>query len=109
MPTCRAVLRRPDASPASSRATPAVAATATGVIANPIPSPLRRNGPRRSATKVLSGVNFESQNRPTPAVTVPASNSGLAPQRVTARDAIWDPAASTNVIGKKAIPATIGL
>jgi hypothetical protein len=109
IPICRAVFKSPDASPASSRATPPVTATATGVIASPIPRPHRANGPSRSAANPLPGVIRASQARPTAAVAVPMSRSGRGPQRVTVREAICDPNASRNVIGRNATPATSGL
>ena len=70
-PTVRDVLSNPEASPASARATPAVPATAIGVTARPMPSPIRTNGPKMSARKVLLVEIMASHASPPPATSVP--------------------------------------
>ena len=104
-PTVRDVLSRPEARPASSRRTPAVPATAIGVTARPMPSPMRTKGPRRSAMNVLFVAICESQTSPPHATTVPSRMSGRGPNRGTRRDVTWAPAAMRTVWGRKASPA----
>ena len=50
VPICRAVLLRPEASPASCSATPASAATVAVTQARPIPRP-HRSSPKRMSGK----------------------------------------------------------
>src|SRR5438270_455545 len=47
-PTCWAVLRMPEARPASASDTPASPAIDTGMKANAVPAPVTKNGPARS-------------------------------------------------------------
>ena len=78
-PTVRDVLSKPEARPACSRGTPAVPATAIGVTARPMPSPISTYGPRRSATNVLPVEIWDSQASPPPATSVPRTMSGRGP------------------------------
>ena len=105
----RDVLSKPDARPASSRGTPAVPATAIGVTARPMPSPMSTNGPRRSATNVLPVEIWASQASPPPATSVPRRMSGRGPNLGTRRAVTCAPAAMSRVCGRKASPAWSGL
>src|SRR5580693_4168456 len=103
-PICREVLRTPEASPASVKATPAVAAAASGVNSRPRASAIRQPGPNTCAQYELSGVIADSQAKPPAATTVPVSSSGRTPVRGMIRELAWAPMMIVTPMGRNARP-----
>src|SRR5580704_14347475 len=90
-PICREVLRTPEASPASVKATPAVAAAASGVNSKPRASAMRQPRPNTCVQYELSGLIADSHANPQAATTVPVSSSGRTPVRGMIRELVWAP------------------
>src|SRR4051794_1351786 len=108
-PICRAVLTRPDASPASCGALPAIAAMVTGTNARPTPSAVMISAGKTSIPKLPPTGARPNSSIPTPTSAMPSARIGPAPMRAVPFPAICAPTATDSAIGRIASPVSIGL
>ena len=108
-PICCEVLKRPDASPASSTGTPLVAIRVSGTKTSPIPIEASMMPGRMSATYVLSGESRTNSSIPITAMTRPISGTSRAPRRGISCCDATEPMMIPAVKGRNASPASIGL
>ena len=107
-PICCAVLKRPDASPASSAGTPLVAISVIGTNTSPMPIEVSMIPGRRSGRYDPSGVSRRNVSRPSVPRASPMSGTSRAPSIGTSFCESPAPMITPAVNGTNAKPASSG-
>jgi len=104
------VLTTPEASPASSGATSLIAASSSGFIAIPIPTPSTSMLASTSTAKLPSTGAREKSASPIATSAIPVTSGGLIPKRMTSRaERPSESAPMIRLAGRKARPTSSGL